>query len=128
MSRVELDRPGPHYAVDTVKLLQTQHPGAELYYLIGGDSLHDLVTWSRPRELVRRVAGLGVMRRPDVVIDLGDIEQALPGITKKIIFIDSPLIDIASHEIRARIATGQSFRYYLHPTVYDLIHDHGYYR
>jgi nicotinate-nucleotide adenylyltransferase len=127
LSRVELDRPGPHYAVDTVDLLQARFPGAELFYLIGGDSLHDLVTWSRPSELIERVASLGVMRRPDVEIDLGDIEKALPGITSKIIFIDTPPIDIASHEIRERIASGQSYRYYLHPAVYDLIRQCHYY-
>ena len=127
LSRVELDRPGPHYAVDTVMLLQAQHPQSELYYLIGGDSLHDLVSWSRPRELVDRVAGLGVMRRPGVEFDLADIEQALPRITQKVIFIDTPLIDIASHEIRERIAAGMPYRYYLHHAVYDLIHEHNYY-
>ena len=45
LSRVDIDRPGPHYAVDTVRLLQEQLPEAELFYLMGGDSLHDLPTW-----------------------------------------------------------------------------------
>ena len=127
LSRVELDRPGPHYAVDTVRLLQEHYPAAALFYLIGEDSLHDLVTWSRPAELVERVAGLGVMRRAGVEVDLSEIEKEMPGIGAKVAFIDTPLIDIASHEIRARITTGKPYRYYLHPPVYDLIQSRNYY-
>jgi len=127
LSRVEMDRPGPHFAVDTVKLLQNQFFEAELFYLIGGDSLHDLVRWNWPRELVEAVAGLGVMRRPGDEIDLAALEKMLPGITPKINFIDSPLIDIASHEIRERIAAGKAYRYHLHPAVYDLIRQRKYY-
>lgn len=127
LSRVEMDRPGPHFAVDTVKLLQNQYPEAELFYLIGGDSLRDLVRWNRPRELVAAVAGLGVMRRPGDEIDLAALEEMLPGIASKINFIASPLIDIASHEIRKRIAAGKACRYYLHPAVYELIRQRKYY-
>lgn len=128
LSRVELDRPGPHFAVDTVKLLQNQFPEAELYYLIGGDSLGDLVRWYRPQELVDAVAGLGVMRRSENEIDLAVLENRLPGITSKINFIDSSLIDIASHEIRERIAAGKAYRYYLHPAVYELVRQRQYYQ
>jgi nicotinate-nucleotide adenylyltransferase len=128
LSRVEMDRPGPHFAVDTVKLLQNQFSEAELFYLIGGDSLRDLVRWNRPRELVEAVAGLGVMRRPEDEIDLAALEKMLPGITPKINLIDSPLIDIASHEIRERISAGKAYRYHLHPAVYELIRQRHYYQ
>ena len=47
LSRVEIDRPGPHYMVDTLGLLMKAHPSAELVLLIGGDSLSDLPTWQR---------------------------------------------------------------------------------
>ncbi len=128
LSRVELNRPGPHYAVDTVDLLQKQYPEAELYYIIGGDSLHDLPTWHLPEQLVAHVAGFGVMRRHDDEIDLTGLEGNLPGITVKVVFIDTPLIDIASHHIRARIAAGEPYRYFIHPHVYNLIRQRRYYR
>lgn len=127
LSRVEMDRPGPHYAADTVKLLRDQFPKAELFYLIGGDSLRDLVHWIRPQELVDAVTGLGVMHRPGVKIDLAGLEKLLPGVTPKINFIDSPLIDIASHEIRERVAAGKAYRYQLHPAVYELIRERKFY-
>ena len=73
LSRVELDRPGPHYAVDSVRLLQEQNPKAEFIYLLGGDSLRDLPMWYKPQEFIRLISGLGVMRRPGVDIDsVGD--------------------------------------------------------
>jgi nicotinate-nucleotide adenylyltransferase len=45
LSRMELDRPGPHYTVDTVDLILQQDPGSENILLLGGDSLRDLPTW-----------------------------------------------------------------------------------
>jgi nicotinate-nucleotide adenylyltransferase len=127
LSRVELDRPGPHYALDTLKLLRQQYPGAELIYLIGGDSLRDLPTWHLPGEVVAQASLFGVMRRAEDSIDLEGLEKILPGITAKVRFIDSPLIEIASHEIRTRIALGKPFRYLMHPFVFDLICQKKYY-
>ena len=66
ISRAEIDRPGPHYSVDTVEILARTYPQAELFYLMGGDSLHDLPTWKRPRQFIAALDGIGVMRRPQV--------------------------------------------------------------
>jgi nicotinate-nucleotide adenylyltransferase len=128
LSRVELDRPGPHYAVDTVRLLRTQFPGAALFYLIGGDSLRDMPTWHAPRALVAAVDGFGVMRRPGDAIDLQRLEEIMPGVSAKTHFIEAPLLEISASEIRERITSGQPFRYYLLPAVYELIVAKKYYR
>jgi nicotinate-nucleotide adenylyltransferase len=127
LSRVDLDRDGPHYTLDTVKIIQQQNPADELFYLIGGDSLHDFPNWYQPKQLLAEVKGLGVMRRPGDQIDLSRLEMALPGVIQKINFVDAPLLEIASHEIRRRIATGRPYRYYLLPAVYACIKAKGYY-
>ncbi len=127
LSRVDLDRTGPHYAVDTVRLLQNQHPGCALFYLMGGDSLRDLPLWYGPQELVAQVAGLGVMRRPGAQIDLTRLDAHLPGILDKVKFIDTPLLEISSSEIRQRIAAGRHYRYFLPAAVYELIQQNRYY-
>ncbi len=101
LSRAEIDRPGPHWSADTVALLAEQHPGAELVYLMGGDSLHDLPRWVRPQAFLARCS-LGVLRRPGDAIDLPALERTLPGLTAKVEFIQSPPLAIASHEIRRR--------------------------
>ncbi len=128
ISRVEIDRPGPHYSADTVKILARENPGAELFYLMGGDSLHDLPPWMRPRELVDCLTGIGVMRRPQDFVDLPWLERALPGIIGKVHFVDAPLLEISSTSIRERVAAGRHYRYFLPPAVYQLIKDQGLYK
>jgi nicotinate-nucleotide adenylyltransferase len=127
LSRVEMDRRGPHYALDTVKLLAEQNPGAEMVYLMGGDSLRDLPAWHRPAELLSACRYLGVMRRPGDAIHFPALEAILPGITRKVRFVDAPPVDISSHEIRQRVADGRPFRYLLPPAVYDYILEHDLY-
>jgi len=121
LSRVEIDRPGPHYAVDTVHLLADANPGAELAYLIGGDSLHDLPTWYHPQELVEACTLIGVMRRPGDAVDLQKLEAVLPGINAKLVMIAAPLLEISASEIRSRVADGRPFRYFLPEAVYRII-------
>ncbi len=121
ISRVEIDRPGPHYSADTVKVLAHQYPQANLFYLMGGDSLHDLPIWRHPQALIDCLTGLGVMRRPEDFVDLPRLERALPGITAKVHFFNAPLLEIASSDIRARAANGRHFRYFLPPAVYAII-------
>lgn len=127
ISRVEIDRPGPHYSVDTVRILGRENPGAELFYLMGGDSLHDLPTWFHPQEFIHTLAGIGVMRRPNDSIDLPWLERALPGVTSKVNYVEAPLLEISSTSIRERIAQGQHFRYFLPPAVCEIIQKKGLY-
>jgi nicotinate-nucleotide adenylyltransferase len=127
ISSVDINRYPPHYAVDTVHLLTEQYPGADLFYLLGGDSLHDLPYWYQPREFIDGCAGLGVMRRPGDQIDLALLESALAGISPKIHFIDSPLLEISSKQVRERIFEGHSYRYYLPDAVYQFIRDNSLY-
>ncbi len=77
LSRVDVDRAGPHYSVDMLRLLRDEYPGAEFVFLIGADSLRDLPTWSRPQELIQ-LARLGVMRRADAEPDLGELGAEHP--------------------------------------------------
>lgn len=128
LSTIEIERKGPHYTLDTLHLLAEQSPRAELVFLIGGDSLHDLPTWHRPADLVAACHQIGVMRRPGDSIDLSVLEKQIPGITAKVKFIDAPLLEIASHEIRRRASKGLPFRYYLLPPVYDYIIQNSLYK
>jgi len=60
LSRIELDRPGPHYTLDTIKLIAEQNPNADIVPIIGGDSLRDLPTWHEPQKLVYACHWIGV--------------------------------------------------------------------
>lgn len=128
ISRVEIDRPGPHYTIDTVRLIAQQEPDAELYLLIGGDSLHDLPTWRLSADLVAEVSSIGVMRRPGDSIDLTSLEEKLPGVTEKVRFLDALVQPVSSSELRRRVAAGEMYRYYVAPEVYDYIETNQLYR
>src|SRR5947209_8413957 len=65
ISRVDLDRPGPSYTVDTLRLLREQW-GAKtaIYFVIGGDSLEELLNWYEPARILEQLTHLVAVRRP----------------------------------------------------------------
>lgn len=128
ISRVDIDRPPPYYSIDTVKILADQDPFAHWVYLMGADSLVDLPKWHDPVGFVKVCNGLGVIRRPNIEIDLTNLEKQIPGITQKVSFVDAPLLEIASCDIRQRVRNCQPYRYYVLPGVYELIQQLNLYR
>jgi nicotinate-nucleotide adenylyltransferase len=126
ISRVDVDRAGPHYSLDTVQIVQSQYPDAELYFVMGGDSLRDLPTWHRPAEFIRRCK-LAVMGRPGAEARPDMHEGILPGLAERVVMIDSPLIEISSTEIVQRVSEGRSVRYLLPDTVLAYIQQHNLY-
>ncbi len=127
LSRVDLDRPGPHYTADMLRLLRQEFPAAELVFLIGSDSLRDLPKWSRPGELIR-LARLGVMHRPGSAPDLAQLEQGIPGIRERVDWIDAPQIDISATNLARRVSAGLSIRYQTPDAVRAYIEAHNLYR
>lgn len=121
LSRVDIDRPGPHFVVDTMRLLRQQYPEEDLVFLMGGDSLRNLPTWLEPESFIQACDRLGVMRRPGEVINMRDIEERLPGISQKIEFIDAPLLEISSNQIRSLVSQKKPYRYYLPIDVFQII-------
>jgi nicotinate-nucleotide adenylyltransferase len=128
ISMIDIERPGPHFTLDTLRLLSEQIPGSQMILVIGGDSLHDLPDWHRPTEVVAACAEIGVMRRPGDKIDLPELEAQLPGLIAKVRFIDAPLLEISSHEIRERVSNDRPFRYYVPRAVYEYIMERRLYR
>ena len=121
LSHVDIDRPGPHYSLDTVKILNDQYPESELIYLMGGDSLQDLPNWHQPHEFLTLLDGIGVMRRPGDDIDLSELLAALPELSEKLNFVTAPLLEISAQQIRRRVREQRAYRYYLLPGIYKYI-------
>ena len=128
LSTIEVERPGPHYTLDTIDLLQARYPFDQLLLLIGGDSLHDLPNWHCPNELITALHAFGVMRRPGDNIDMRALEDRLPGLSAKVRFFETPQLEISSSSIRQRIQNNGHFRYYLPATVFDYIQQNKLYR
>ena len=128
LSNIEIERPGPHYTLDTIRVLSKRQPSADLILLLGGDSLRDLPTWHRSAELVATCHQIGVMRRPGDSIDMASLEKKIPGLKSKVKFVEAPLLEIASSEIRRRASRGLPFRYYVLLNVHQYIVEHHLYR
>jgi nicotinate-nucleotide adenylyltransferase len=109
LDEMELQRPPPSYAVDTVELLRSRQPTAEFFYLIGQDNVERLNTWHRFDDLSHLVQF--------VVLDRGrvTIEHSYPTIRRH--------LDISATDIRNRVATGRSIRYLVPPAVEKIIQD-----
>lgn len=111
VSRVEADRPGPSYTVDTLRSLHASRPRDELTFIVGGDQAHSLPDWREPAAVLE-LAELAVtereeVRRADVLARLA----ALPGVPARVRFFAMPRIDVSSSLLRRRAAAGLPLRY-----------------
>ena len=128
VSNVDIERPGPHYTVDMVRLLREEvGQGAEIYFLMGMDSLRDLPTWHHAQWLVE-ICHLVALNRHDVELDWPRLEAALPTLRERVIILDMPEIEIASHIIQARVRNGQPIRHQVPRMVEAYIYKHGLYK
>jgi nicotinate-nucleotide adenylyltransferase len=109
LSTVEVDCPGPSYAVDTVTILQQQlGEEAKIFFLVGWDSLVELPQWHDPARLVQLCQLVAITRSGLSRPDLKSLEPSIPGIKKNVVWLDIPPIDISSSDIRDRVARGLS--------------------
>jgi nicotinate-nucleotide adenylyltransferase len=127
VSRIDADRPGPHYTADMVRLMRAEvGPDTQLFFLMGMDSLRDLPTWREAAWLVENCT-LVALSRHDVTLDWAQLEAALPGIGERVIILDMPELEIASHQIQHRVRLGQPIRHQVPRLVEGYIHKHKLY-
>ena len=122
LSRLEIERAGPSYSVETLEALRAQYPDDELVFIIGRDALLDLPDWRRPERLVE-LATLAVAPRAG-----RDVVDAPPGLDARIEQIDMPRIDISATDLRSRAAEGRSLRYLVPDAVERYIRERGLYK
>jgi nicotinate-nucleotide adenylyltransferase len=127
LSRVDLDRPGPHYTVDMLGILSRRYPGAALFFLMGGDSLAEFISWRDPSGIVAR-ARVAVMDRSGWETDLPSLVQEIPNILDRIVLLDAPYLQISGTELRRRVREGLPIRYLVPPAVERYVYEHGLYQ
>jgi nicotinate-nucleotide adenylyltransferase len=113
-SSMEIERGGISYTVETLEQLAKENPDAELFLMMGGDSLKSFANWKAPQRILELATPL-VMARPgsgDVDFDLlsSFVDEAQLAKIKSLAIV-APLIDISSTAIRAAAAQENSFRY-----------------
>lgn len=126
VSRVELDRGGPSYTVDTLRELHATAPGDELTFIVGGDQAQALPGWREPADVLR-LATLAVAEREGIGRE--DVRERLAGLGegRGPVFFDMPRIDLSSSEIRRRVAAGRSIRWLVSDPVEQAICARGLY-
>lgn len=114
----EVNKGGKNYTIDTMRHFIEEYPETDFYFIIGSDSAHDLDTWQEIDLLTHLVQFVGV-RRPGQPPYTG---------RHSILWVDSPLVDLSSTEIRLRVYLEQSIRYQVPRTVEEYILKHQLYR
>lgn len=132
ISLVDLERPGPSYTVETLGLLrQRWGEQAAIYFLIGWDSLEDLLTWHDPAGILAQLAFLVAVRRPGYHEESGyrdSLEARLPGIKQRLRVVSVPQLEISSTDLRTRVAEGRPIKYQLPESVEQYIEQHRLYQ
>jgi nicotinate-nucleotide adenylyltransferase len=131
ISRIEVDRPGPSYLVDTLRLLRQEWgKEIEISFIIGGDSLELFETWYDPVGILTQLDHLIVVRRPGYVENIAyntQLENRLPGITRRLLTVKVPQMDISSTDLRRRVREGLPIKYQVPEAVEAYIKQHGLY-
>jgi len=127
LSRVDVDRAGPHYTVDMLRLLRTEFPQVtDWFLLLGEDSLHDFLSWRAPEEILE-LAELAVMRRPEKPAPLETLQERLPTLERRLTWLDVPPLHLSATELRRRVREGLPLRYLFPLPVEVLIRKHQLY-
>jgi len=126
VSSVDMDRPGPHYTNDMIEIFKGHYPNAEFYFLMGSDSLRDLLSWKDPDVLIE-LTKLAVMQRPSIYPDLSALTRELPGLLEQVYFLDAPEIEISSTEIVRMLKSQKSVRYRVPASVLRYLKEHKLY-
>ena len=120
VSRVDVDRQGPTYTVDTLAELRERHPGDELFFITGADALEQILSWRRVDELFALAHFVGVTR-PGYDLRDHDLPHGVVSL------IEVPALTISSTACRARVAAGLPVWYLVPDGVVQYISKRGLY-
>jgi nicotinate-nucleotide adenylyltransferase len=121
VSRVDIDRQGPTYTIDTIVDIAAQRPGAELFFITGADALAQILSWKRAEVALRMAHFVGVTRPG---YELSDDHLPIDSVR----LLDVPAMAISSSDCRARVADGRPVWYLVPDGVVQYINKHRLYR
>jgi nicotinate-nucleotide adenylyltransferase len=124
VSRVDIDREGVTYTVDTLRDLHVQHPDAELFFITGADALDSILSWHQVDELFEFAQFVGVTR-PGYGLDSKHLQHLEPGV---LTLLEIPALSISSTDCRARARDGRPVWYLVPDGVVQYISKRNLYR
>jgi nicotinate-nucleotide adenylyltransferase len=127
ISRVEVDRPGPSYTIDTVRYFHAEFPQlAKLFCITGADAILDILSWKEYEKLLVECQFIAATRPGFSLEDLTDIVPQ--DLLTRISFLQFANLEISSTDIRRRVREGSSVKYLLPECVEEYIYKNGLYR
>lgn len=122
VSRVDVERPGPTFTIDTLReISEIYGPGAELYFITGADALGAILTWQDAEELFELAHFVGCTRPGHTLHD--------PGLPEgKVTLLEIPALAISSSECRQRVAKGEPIWYLVPDGIVQYINKRDLYR
>ena len=128
VNRMEFQREGPTFTVDTLSTLHDDDSTRELFFLIGADSLADLPQWREPQRIAELATIVAVNRGDRPLPDLTRLAETLGDrVTARIQIVTMPGIDLSATDVRGRVANGKSIRFMTPRAVEAYLTEHGLY-
>jgi nicotinate-nucleotide adenylyltransferase len=131
ISRIEVDRLGPSYAVDTLEALAAEERASgrepDLTFILSVEAFRELPSWREPRRLLALCRMAVVPRGGARAPGRAWLAEHLPGQEDRIAFLDGPQIRLSASQVRERVAAGRSIRYLVPPPVAAYIAEHHLY-
>ena len=130
VSRIEIDRPGTTYTIDTIEQLKKMcRPDVRLYFITGADAIHQIMSWKEPERLLSLCDFVAVTRpgyqKNQMFEEIGEIQEKY---ASRIHYMEVPALAISSSDIRTRAQRGMPIQYLLPQEVEDYIHKFGLYQ
>lgn len=128
VDRIEIDREGPSYSVDTVAYFAGRYPGAELYFITGADAVLQICSWHNCHRLLASCQVVAATRPGYDLAELGRLADVVgTRLYSRIHPLEVPALAISSSDLRRLVAAGRSIRYLVPESVEQYIHKHGLY-
>jgi len=126
---LEVERPGPSYAIDTVREIIRLYPGMEVYFITGADAVSEILTWKNTEQLLSICHFIAATRPGYRMDDMWEKLKRLPGELKdRIHCMEVPALAISSSDIRQRLRDGRPIKYLLPEPVEEYIIKNKIYR
>ena len=125
-STIDMNADEPSYTWKLLQRARQSFHGTKLTFIMGGDSLKDFGRWARPDRILE-LARIAVVARPGAEISTEDV-ASVAGLGERIDWVETPMCDVSSTDLRARVAAGQSIRYLVPDAVLYYIASRSLYR
>jgi nicotinate-nucleotide adenylyltransferase len=127
LDRLELDREGPSYTVDTLEALRARGD-VNLSLILSAEAFRQLPTWRDPRRIIELARVIVAPRDGYADADPELVRAQLPELADRVTLLDWPRLRLSASELRERSAAGRTVRYLVPDAVAAYIGDHGLYR